>query len=82
LACASPDWCCAARTRSAKSRWTNPDLIAGWWAVERDGQVLSRWTDGEALLPLPEMKGDAMLEVHLAGTMTYVVQEATEPRAA
>ena len=27
----------------------------GWWAVERDGQTISRWTNGEAVLPLPAM---------------------------
>ena len=64
----------------------HPELVNGWWAVERDGQVFSRWTDGKAALPLPPMRGLAMLEVHLAGTMTYVVDAAlegeTERRAA
>ena len=54
----------------------HPDLTAGWWAVERDGQTMSRWTDGEAVLPLPAMRGGAMLEVHLAGAMTYVLEAA------
>ncbi len=54
----------------------HPDLAGGWWAVERDGQVISRWTDGAAVLPLPAMRGDAMLEIHLAGTMTYVEDAA------
>ena len=44
--------------------------------VERDGQIISRWTDGEALLPLPAMHGDAMLEIHLAGAMTYLAEVA------
>jgi hypothetical protein len=56
----------------------HPDLATGWWAVERDGQAISRWTDGEAVLPLPSVRGNAMLEVHLAGAMTYVVDAATE----
>ena len=64
----------------------HPDLTRGWWAVERDGQVMSRWTDGEAVLPLPEMCGPVMLEIHLAGSMTYVVDAVsvgkTERRAA
>ena len=51
----------------------HPDLTQGWWAVERDGQMMSRWTDGEAVLPLPAMRGPVMLEIHLAGSMTYVV---------
>ncbi len=56
----------------------HPDLTRGWWAVERDGQAMSRWTDGEAVLPLPEMSGTVMLEVHLAGSMTYVVEATPE----
>ena len=51
----------------------HPDLTRGWWAVERDGQVISRWTDGEARLLLPAMSGIVMLEIHLAGPMIYVV---------
>ena len=64
----------------------HPDLTRGWWAVERDGQVMSRWTDGEAVLPLPAMRGPVMLEFHLAGSMSYAVdaasEEGTERRAA
>ena len=64
----------------------HPDLTRGWWAVERDGQMMSRWTDGEAVLPLPAMRGHVMLEIHLAGSMTYVVdavpEDGTERRAA
>jgi len=52
----------------------HPELVIGWWAVERDGQTMCRWTNGEAILPLPAMHGDAMLEIHLAGAMTYVVE--------
>ena len=64
----------------------HPDLTRGWWAVERDGQIMSRWTDGEAVLPLPATHGTVMLEIHLAGSMTYVLDAApasgTERRAA
>ena len=56
----------------------HPDLTRGWWAVERDGQMMSRWTDGEAVLPLPAMRGHVMLEIHLAGSMIYVVDAAPE----
>ena len=35
----------------------HPDLTRGWWAVERDGPHMSRWTDGQAVLPLPAMRG-------------------------
>jgi hypothetical protein len=27
----------------------HPDLTRGWWAVERDAPMMSRWTDGEAV---------------------------------
>ena len=56
----------------------HPDLTRGWWAVERDGRMISRWTDGEAVLPLPEMSGHVMLEIHLAGSMIYAVGTAPE----
>jgi hypothetical protein len=32
--------------------------------------------DGDAVLPLPPVCGMAMLEIHLAGTMTYAVDAA------
>jgi hypothetical protein len=57
----------------------HPDLATGWWAVERDGQAISRWTNGKALLPLPAIHGNAMLEIHLTGTMSYPVE--LEPAA-
>ena len=64
----------------------HPDLTRGWWAIERDGQIMSRWTDGEAMLLLPAMSGHVMLELHLAGSMIYAVDAApgdgTEQRAA
>ena len=64
----------------------HPGLTQGWWAVERDGQMMSRWTDGEAVLPLPAMRGAVTLEIHLAGSMTYTLEAApeggTEHRAA
>jgi hypothetical protein len=62
----------------------HPDLTNGWWAVERDGLALSRWTNGDATLPLPTVDGDALLEIHLAGRMTYVADTDVnaQPRAA
>ncbi len=50
----------------------HPDLTRGWWAVERDGQMMSRWTDGEAVLPLPAMRGTVLLEIHFAGSMIFI----------
>jgi hypothetical protein len=40
---------------------------------------MRRWTDGDAVLPLPPFNGQAMLEVHLAGEMTYVVTAEPAP---
>jgi hypothetical protein len=54
----------------------HPALTQGWWAVERDGPHMSRWTDGEAVLPA--MSECRMLEIHLAGSMTYVVDAVPE----
>jgi hypothetical protein len=56
----------------------HPDLTRGWWGVERNGQIMSRWTDGEAVLPLPAMRGNVMLEIHLAGSMIYAEEAAPE----
>ena len=50
----------------------HPNIARGWWAPERDGIALRRWTDGDAVLPLPAMLGLAVLEVRLAGTVTYI----------
>ena len=52
----------------------HPDLAKGWWAVERDYQSMSRWTDGDAVVPLPKMDGRVVLEIHLAERMTYIVE--------
>jgi hypothetical protein len=46
--------------------------------------MMSRWTDGEVVLPLPAMR--VVLEIHLAGAMTFVEDAVpvgrTERRAA
>ena len=59
----------------------HPDITLGWWDIEHDGPMMSRWTDGEAVLPLPPMRGPTMLEVHLAGAMTYAVDAVPDERA-
>ena len=64
----------------------HPDITQGWWAVEQDGPMMSRWTDGEAALPLPAMRGHVVLEIQLAGAMIFVEDAVsvggTERRAA
>ena len=47
----------------------HPSLREGWWAIEQAGRLLRRWTDGNALLPVPP--GTTMVEIHLAGRMAY-----------
>jgi hypothetical protein len=53
----------------------HPSLVSGWWAAERDGIALRRWTDGNAVLPLPAVGGVPMLEIAVAGTVPYTVAE-------
>jgi hypothetical protein len=56
----------------------HPDLTKGWWGIEREGQMMSRWTDGDAVVPLPKMDAPVMLELHLAGEMIYAVEAEPE----
>lgn len=50
----------------------HPDLEQGWWGVEREGATMRRWTDGEAVLPLPGLATASILEIRAdAGGMEY-----------
>lgn len=61
----------------------HPDLSHGWWAVERDGAALRRWTNGNAIVPLPQGTAATMLEVHAShGGLSYLVGEIPYRRAA
>ena len=61
----------------------HPDLSKGWHMVERDGVALRRWTNGDAVLPLPVLGGPTMLEIRAGGGgMTYLSGGAQEQRAA
>jgi len=61
----------------------HPSLSQGWWAVERDGTVMRRWTDGKAVLPLPAFDGPTMLEIRACGgAMTYIVDADQNRRVA
>jgi hypothetical protein len=79
---------CLARIvlRDATQVWEipmdHPDLQEGWWAVERDGWAIRRWTDGKAVLPLPATSGVTMLELHLCGGMDYVTSRDERREAA
>jgi hypothetical protein len=56
----------------------SPDLSEGWWAIERDGIAMRRWTNGDAVLPLPALSGPLILEIHLGGEMIYVVNSSID----
>ena len=50
----------------------SPDLGRGWWDVEQDGVQMWRWTNGDALLRLPDLGGPGrILEVTLGGGLLY-----------
>jgi len=54
----------------------SPDLTEGWWTVEPEGISIRRWTDGDAVLPLPAFDGPSMLEVYLDGKMIYLMESS------
>jgi collagen type I/II/III/V/XI/XXIV/XXVII alpha len=60
----------------------HPSMSAGWWDVERDHDTHWRWTDGDAVLAFSGV-GPAVLEITLADTLDYVVEQdvgaVTEP---
>ena len=62
----------------------HPGLSRGWHVVERDEVVLRRWTNGDAVLPLPVLSGPTMLEIRAGGGgMAYVTDTGEkEQRAA
>jgi hypothetical protein len=52
----------------------HPGLSQGWWAVEHDDTAMRRWTNGDAVLPLPKLDGPTVLEIHVGGSgMAYVI---------
>ncbi len=53
----------------------DPMFDDGWWAVEHDATCLRRWTNGDAVLPVPA--GVSIVEIDVAGTVAYPVE--TEP---
>jgi hypothetical protein len=60
----------------------DPQLVDGWWEVERNNATMWRWTDGNAALPIG---GDRlMVEIVVSGTVPYSVTEhcSEETRAA
>jgi hypothetical protein len=61
----------------------HPELNKGWWAVERDGTSLRRWTNGDAVLALPAFEHPAMLEIHASPSgLAYLAETKVGRRAA
>lgn len=58
----------------------HPQLGRGWYTPERNGTVMWRWTDGDAVLPLPAAETPRILEVQLAMATRYVA-EVEQPAA-
>jgi hypothetical protein len=63
--------------RSGDEAWEtpidHPDLMRGWWDAEGTGSTLRRWTNGDAVVPLPATDGPAMLEIQATnGGMAYL----------
>lgn len=56
----------------------DPALAQGWWAVERDGAAMRRWTDGAASLALPALPAASLLEVALGAAMLYPSEAADQ----
>jgi hypothetical protein len=52
-----------------------PDFGSGWWQPEwHDAVTLRRWTDGDAVVPVPlNPEGAWALEVDVAATLPYPV---------
>jgi hypothetical protein len=61
----------------------HPGLSQGWWAVEHEGTALRRWTNGNAVLPLPASHGPALLEIRAGNDgLDYVTNTEQDRRVA
>ena len=61
----------------------HPSLTQGWHPVEQDAIGSAwRWTDGCAHLPVGPLAGPTILELHLAGAMTYRLDAVPARQAA
>jgi len=55
----------------------HPRLSEGWWAAEHDHATHWRWTDGDAVIPLPDV-GPAVLDITLASSLEYPIGGVVE----
>jgi Hint domain len=61
----------------------HPSLSQGWWAVERNGLELCRWTTGRAVVALPPLDGPAVVEIAASVCgLAYRAEAAPHHRAA
>jgi hypothetical protein len=61
----------------------HPSLSQGWWALERDGVTMRRWTNGNAVLPLLAAQGTRFLTIKVANAeLEYLLLTDQERRAA
>jgi len=54
----------------------DPNLAEGWHAVERDTAAMWRWTDGDAAILLPRSEAPAIMEIEVAISLDYPVEDA------
>lgn len=58
----------------------HPDLAEGWWAVERDGTSMWRWTNGDATLIVPGAdRRPVVLTATVSGTVDYPLSNTPAP---
>ncbi len=60
----------------------HPDLSRGWWAVDRCGVALHRWTAGDAVLPLPPFENAMVLEIRVSTNGMRYITNTGQSRAA
>jgi hypothetical protein len=60
----------------------HPGLTLGWHRVERDASTIWRWTNGDAVMPIPSADGPVVVEVHVGVAMQYIVEAVPEGRLA
>lgn len=56
----------------------HPALRDGWHTVETLGSAMWRWTNGNAALPVATGNQPVVLEIQIADTATYAIQEPAE----
>jgi hypothetical protein len=54
----------------------HPALAQGWHGMEQANGAMWRWTTGQAALPVGAVDGPVVVEVTVAATTTYLIEEA------